>query len=982
MMHRSLAHMCRWLTLVVVAPLVVGACTEVGDQTPAATPDVLAAEGTQPPPCPQLRRRLDGGCCAEGSIYAFDTDACLAIGPPECAGDLPAHPGACTPRWCADWHDAQGAPCQPEAPDCWIVGRPCSADELAAGLGCEPGWWPKPGADTPCTRVGTGPLLAAPDPDALPDDNGLDPIAPLPALATPSWCWDHRTEAGDPCTAGASGCAQIPRRCQAGVQEGGCLAGEWSPTGLPGSCVPAGVSWTCPPGFVVDPANPDSKADNPLCKPDPADCAPGKWGGITGADVRYVDAAAKANGSGSVQSPFNDLNTAIMLSPPDSVVALADGTYKVALNISKPMTIVGRCAHTVALKNKNTKAVIAVNGAATSGAVTLKRLRLTGDSPALTVAGALPVHAERLFLDRPWYVGARLLGPDAHLSLHDSVIVGVRTQAGLPIGGIGIFASEGASAHLQRVRISNCTLRGLTAQGAGTTMDGDDIRVDGTRMAVADPNSGDAIVLTAGSKGHLRGVQLEGNARAGVITASAGTYAAMAGLAHIGGAESSSAQVLMALTSSFGSKLVLAGGHVRDAQGSALIVSRDAAAARVGGLRVKHVSAHTAIQLGYTASVEVFGSQIGPVHGAGIAAAGAGTSLLLADSVVARCDDAKGSAAGLGGVIVESAARARLLNSRLSANTMYGLVVYGQGSRVDADGLLVDHTLSSQYANANESRPAGIWVAQGELWLRDARISESRYSGLQLQAFARVHAAGVLLDHGLYVALIMKSPNQEEVEIEHRAHGITMREGARATLAGVRSSRMININILVADGAKIMDATNSRLDATGMLVDSTLAEFSAKRYGVGLLAGAHTEIRCVACALVANRMSSAMVRLGGRLRLVHSVIRDTKPEAYLVGDRDGGFEVELADAVVSRDGGHAFLDGCVLADNPRSGLMVVAGGHGEITGTAVSGNGYGVVSEGAAQVTAVDNGVWDNAQANFATDLGLAVPEAPGLLKD
>lgn len=40
----------------------------------------------------------------------------------------------------------------------------------------------------------------------------------------------------------------------------------------------------------------------------------------------------------------------------------------------------------------------------------------------------------------------------------------------------------GASVHLQRVRISNCTLRGLTAEDAGTTIEGDDLRVDGTRM--------------------------------------------------------------------------------------------------------------------------------------------------------------------------------------------------------------------------------------------------------------------------------------------------------------------------------------------------------------------------------------------------------------------------------------------------------------------------------------------------------------------
>ena len=246
--------------------MLLGACDDPATSEGATdSPDVVGVDTT---PCPDQRLQADGGCCAVGSLYNYLTDSCDSVGPPECAAVMASDPSACQPLWCGDWLDDDGAACGKDLDPCWLKGRTCTADELAAGLGCKAGWWPKPGAASPCVQVGTGPTLAGPLTGKEPQEYGLPPIAPLPKLVTPSWCWDHRDAKGQPCEPGPPDCVQVPRRCAEGGADAGCMAGWWSPTGEPGKCVLAGVPWVCPPGFVGDPQHKDSVPGLPACVPD------------------------------------------------------------------------------------------------------------------------------------------------------------------------------------------------------------------------------------------------------------------------------------------------------------------------------------------------------------------------------------------------------------------------------------------------------------------------------------------------------------------------------------------------------------------------------------------------------------------------------------------------------------------------------------------------------------------------------------------
>ncbi len=117
----------------------------------------------------------------------------------------------------------------------------------------------------------------------------------------------------------------------------------------PGKCVLAGVPWVCPPGFVGDPQHKDSVPGLPACVPDMADCLEGKWGGIKGPKVRYVDAAAQPGGVGTQTAPYNALAVAVAKSPPGATLAVAAGEYPGTVVITKPIRIVGRCAALVSV---------------------------------------------------------------------------------------------------------------------------------------------------------------------------------------------------------------------------------------------------------------------------------------------------------------------------------------------------------------------------------------------------------------------------------------------------------------------------------------------------------------------------------------------------------------------------------------------------------------------------------------------------------
>jgi hypothetical protein len=213
-----------------------------------------------------------------------------------------------------------------------------------------------------------------------------------------------------------------------------------------------------------------------------------------------------------------------------------------------------------------------------------------------------------------------------------------------------------------------------------------------------------------------------------------------------------------------------------------------------------------------------------------------------------------------------------------------------------------------------------------------------------------------------------------EYKVIFRSQGLLVRNAARLDIAGGRSRRMVSIDSNVLEQGSV-------LDAAGLLVDSVLRDESLRGFGLGFLVEDGGRIRCSACRQVANRSSSVLARLGGRVELRGSVIRATQGDSYKQTAFEGQV-LQMADAVVGRDNGHLDVQDCLLTGNARSGLMVTLGGTAVLRGNAITDNGYGIVRQGEATLESMGNGIWNNSIANMASEQGLVVPSAPSILKD
>ncbi len=90
----------------------------------------------------------------------------------------------------------------------------------------------------------------------------------------------------------------------------------------------------------------------------------------------------------------------------------------------------------------------------------------------------------------------------------------------------------------------------------------------------------------------------------------------------------------------------------------------------------------------------------------------------------------------------------------------------------------------------------------------------------------------------------------------------------------------------------------------------------------------------------------------------------------------------MADGVVARENASLTLDRCLLTDNPRAGVLLTDGASAAISGTASTGNGYGLVQQSGSSVKKDSNGWWDNVIANEVQGSNLSVPVAPQLAEE
>jgi hypothetical protein len=269
---------------------------------------------------------------------------------------------------------------------------------------------------------------------------------------------------GDDETAGAANAAGGGG---GGGGAGDCLPSETLESGV---CVPAGVpDGECGDGFMSDgaagcvavlptdacPAGTMALVGEEMCRP-VAPCGQGTWGDIpVEPGTVYVDASyAGGNGDGSEGAPYTTLQAAVTAAPSDAQLALAEGTYSLNADLTKPLRIWGRCPALVEVVGSARPALAIV---AASGE--LHTLALTGAS------GVIMSRPSPMIIDRLWVhdTSERGIGAESTLAPTQLTVTGTLIENASTYG----VYNSGATVDVVDTVIRDTQYDVATSQGRG-----------------------------------------------------------------------------------------------------------------------------------------------------------------------------------------------------------------------------------------------------------------------------------------------------------------------------------------------------------------------------------------------------------------------------------------------------------------------------------------------------------------------------------
>jgi hypothetical protein len=250
-----------------------------------------------------------------------------------------------------------------------------------------------------------------------------------------------------------------PERCvAAGVQDDGCLAGEYGQED--GSCVPAGF----PPELCPSSLSPQGRCELPMpfdtctegliavpgddeCREVMA-CGEGTWGEIpVEPDTQFVDAAyAGGSSDGTAAAPWLTIGEAVTAAAPGAIVAIAAGSYAEDVLVQdKAVRLWGRCPAMVEVVGVSEPAAISILWPAAEGSE-VHGVATQGSGFGIRVADA-----EQVLVAGSWLHDTG--EPGIILEHHaDPIAVTVRDTLIERAGAVGVVA-YGADLNLERVAI-------------------------------------------------------------------------------------------------------------------------------------------------------------------------------------------------------------------------------------------------------------------------------------------------------------------------------------------------------------------------------------------------------------------------------------------------------------------------------------------------------------------------------------------------
>jgi len=248
-------------------------------------------------------------------------------------------------------------------------------------------------------------------------------------------------------------------------------------------------------------------------------CPAGEWpeGLPTDRPIVYVRAGAGKTGTGSQVSPYTSLGYAVSVAAPESIIAVARGTYDGRVDLFSNVTVWGACPEETILTQSVRSEMDTVVGAFFGGETTLRNVTVRAPvTMGIFVDGGSHVRIEDVVVDGALGYGIYSTTAGTVTDL-EHVIVRGATPFADGSGGVGVQIVDGGSGTARRTVIENNSSGLYVASNASGTFER--IAVIGSTGGGAEPRSGSAFVVQDHSHAELSASALENNLAGGALVA-------------------------------------------------------------------------------------------------------------------------------------------------------------------------------------------------------------------------------------------------------------------------------------------------------------------------------------------------------------------------------------------------------------------------------------------------------------------------------
>jgi hypothetical protein len=674
---------------------------------------------------------------------------------------------------------------------------------------------------------------------------------------------DGQQSSGSQCPAGQqatdSGCIPVQH-------EGDCAAGSMPIFGV-AECEPVGWTAPCPTGFEADPSGWGCRAIAPegacpagtMPRLGSTECQPVGWSDCpsgfepdpSGWGCRDVVAAAPCSGAtravlgsetcvpiGNCAAAFPPagatlfvddsytaaqldathfaaIEDAIAVAVDGDTIAVESGNYADSLLLTQSVTVVGRCAAEVIIDGSAGLSP----GVRASGAidVEVRGVTLIGHVPGVQARTGAQLTVREIVVQTARDLGVFGQGADTLLVMHDSVVRGTQTEPS--DYGFGVNVESGATVEVHDSEITESSLAGVFALGAGSTAALFGSIVRDTKSA-ASGGFGHGLHSQNGGRVVAERSSIANNRTNGGYTSGSGSRIELS--------DSIVRDTQTGVAGQFGHALQADSEAALDVQRSALIDNRfitvfvfdEGSTASFtdstlrGTLPGPGDSGGRAISLQDGAQATLEGTALVDHGEYGLVVGGVGTRAELVDSLIRGTRRLEGGEYGWG-INCADGGHVDLIGSALEDNEEYGMAA-GKGGTATVEGSIVRGTRRSQFLEHDDDgwRVQGIGVQEGsQLGISRSLIADNTQIGIYIWDFDPAAGHSHVEASDLVVRTTL--PAEPPEEGEGNAAAIVVGQGASANITNAALVENSTVALLVMQAGATANASNLVVRATG-----------------------------------------------------------------------------------------------------------------------------------------------------------------------